>query len=112
MLSSSVGCVCATVPSILGHRRLCSNAFCIEGMVKLHRWATHNDTSSNWGDDPYGNEIDKFAGDSQIAGSNCNGPLCLDCNFAACHHCNPDIYKQECLAPEILKLPFGETIVG
>ncbi len=34
-------------------------------------------------------EIDIFAYD----GDSHNGPRCIKCNFGGCHHCNPEIYK-------------------
>jgi hypothetical protein len=52
-------------------------------MTTKHRFATYKDLD----------EIDIFAYE---AGEFCNGPKCLDCGAAKCHHCNPDFYEEEC----------------
>ena len=54
-----------------------------------HRWATYADTIDG-DDDP---TIDLFAGVSE--GFH-NGPRCLDCGRVGCHHCDPEMYQEEC----------------
>lgn len=58
-----------------------------------HRWRTLVEYDSEFKDTPYADEIDIFAYE---ADSFCNGPLCLTCGRTGCHHCNPQMYDEEC----------------
>lgn len=50
-------------------------------------------------DDAYslvGQGVDIFAYEG--GGGYCNGPRCVDCGEAKCHHCNKDWWKEDCSA--------------
>lgn len=49
-----------------------------------HVWKTYNG----------GQDINTFAG---VNRGFCNGPLCVACGRAVCHHCYPEVYDEVCL---------------